>query len=80
VSEPWAVGAKKVTPPPEIIRVVDALAVIGVVAVTARAGSRIAALVSAARIRDLSRPWFMGIFLPCAMNGLPHSLLAAESG
>jgi len=69
-----------VVPPPEIIRVVDALAVIGVVAVIARAGSKIAAPVSTARIRDLSRPLFMGIFLPCAMNGLPHSLLATESG
>jgi hypothetical protein len=69
-----------VVPPLAIIRVVDALAVIGVVAVTARAGSKIAALVSTARRRDLTRPWFMGIFLPCAMNGSPHSLLAAESG
>ena len=64
VSLALAVGAKLVVPPAEIIRVVDALAVIGVVAVIAKAGSKIAAPVSAARTRDLKRPWFMGIFSP----------------
>ena len=48
----WTVAV----PPAEINRVVPAKAVIGDAAVTARAGSKIAAPVSTARIRDLKRP------------------------
>jgi hypothetical protein len=66
-----AVQLKLVVPALEIIRVVDALALSGEAAVvTARAGSKIAALVKAARIRDRNRSC-MGTESP------PHSLLTA---